>query len=201
MAPRGYTLKRRAEAATATRLRIVDAAVSLYLERGVTGTSIQAVAERADVARGTVVNHFGGAEGLLEAVLDQAADEVEIPGPGQLAGAESLEERIRRFVDLNFRFFERGSDWWRIFYHELELPAVKARERQYYETSAAFYAAAFREVAADPKVAGAVRAFVDYGPLNALRAAGLTLEESIDVVADALANLALTRASAEGKNP
>lgn len=190
MAPRGYRLKRRAEAAAATRLRIVDAAVSLYLELGVTGTSIQAVADRADVARGTVVNHFGGADGLLEAVLDRAAEEVEIPGPSLLEGIDSPEDRIRRFVELSFQFFERGSDWWQIFYRELELPAVKARERQYYDTSAAFYGAAFGELAGDPKVAGAVRAFVDYAPLHALRAAGLTLEESIEVVADALVNLA-----------
>ena len=177
----------------------MDATKALYLERGVTGTSIQAVAERADVARGTVVNHFGGTDGLLEAVLDRAAEEVDIPGPDLLAGAQSLEERIRRFVDLTYRFFERGTDWWQIFYREIELPAVKARERQYYETSAALYGAAFREVAADPKVAGAVRAFVDYGPLHALRATGLTLEESIDIVADALVNLALERVSATGR--
>ena len=201
MAPRGYTLKRRADSAAATRRRIVDAAVAVYLERGVTGASIQAIAEQADVARGTVINHFGGADGILEAVLDRAAEEVEIPGPELLAGATSLEERIRRYVDLNFRFFERGTDWWKIFYRELEVPAVKAREAQYYEISAALYGAAFGEVAEDPKVAGAVRAFVDYGPLNALRATGLSIDESIDVVADALVNLALQRASAQDRKP
>jgi AcrR family transcriptional regulator len=193
MAPRGYTLKRRAETAAATRARILDATIALYLERGVTSTSIHAVAERADVARGTVVNHFGGTDGLLEAVLDRAAEEVEIPDPSQIAGARSLEERIRRFVDLTFRFFERGTDWWLIFYAELDLPAVKARERQYNDLSAAFYGAAFGEVAADVQVAAAVRAFVDYGPLNALRSSGLSLDESVDVVADALVNLARRR--------
>ena len=43
------------------------------------GTTLQAMAERADVARGTVLNHFGGADGLLEAVLDDVAEEVDYP--------------------------------------------------------------------------------------------------------------------------
>jgi AcrR family transcriptional regulator len=190
MAPRGYTLKRRAESAAATRNRIVDAAATLYREHGVTGTTIQAVAERANVARGTVVNHFGGGDGLLEAVLDRAVAEVEFPVPSQLAGAATLEDRIRRFVDVTFRFFDRSTDWWYVFAGDPEVPAVKARERAYWETFATFYGAAFGELAGDRRVGGAVRAFVDYGPLNALRAAGLTLDEAIDLVADALVHLA-----------
>ena len=196
MAPRGYTLKRRAEAAAATRLRVIEAAKSLYRERGVTGTSIQAVAERADVARGTVVNHFGGAEGLLEAVLDRAVEEIVYPDPSQLEGAASMEDRIRRFVDVTIHFFDRGTDWWQIFYADIEHPAVKAREQKYYEVFGAFFGAAFGELAADRMIAGAVRAFLDYGPVHALRAAGLSLEESIEIIADVLVNLARQRTAA-----
>jgi AcrR family transcriptional regulator len=196
MAPRGYTLKRRAESAAATRNRIVDAAAALYREHGVSGTTIQAVAERADVARGTVVNHFGGSDGLLEAVLDRAVKEVEFPVPSQLEGAATVEDRIRRFVDVTFRFFDRSSGWWYVFAGDPEVPAVKARERAYWETFAAFYCAAFGDLAGDRTIGGAVRAFVDYGPLNALRAAGLTLDEAIDVVAESLVDLAHRRARA-----
>ncbi|HET9852646.1 MAG TPA: TetR/AcrR family transcriptional regulator [Candidatus Limnocylindrales bacterium] len=202
MAPRGYTLKRRAESAAITRDRIVDAAASLYREHGVSATTIQAVAERADVARGTVVNHFGGSDGLLEAVLDRAVEEVDFPVPGQLEGAATLEGRIRRFVDVTFRFFDRSTDWWYVFAGDPEVPAVKARERAYWETFATFYGAAFGELAKDRRVGGAVRAFVDYGPLNALRAAGLTLDEAIDLVADALVGLARQQApTAEEGSP
>lgn len=200
MAPRGYTLKRRAESAAATRSRILEAAASLYRERTVAGTSLQAVAERADVARGTVVNHFGSAEGLLEAVLDRATEEVEFPVPSQLEGVgPALEDRIRAFVDITLRFFDRGTDWWQVFAGDLEMPTLKARERVYYETFAVFYAAAFGDLAGDRIVGSAVRAFVDYGPLHALRAGGLSLDEAIEVVADALVNVARQRvANLEG---
>ena len=196
MAPRAYKLKQRAESSAATRDRIIDAAAGLYRERSVAGTTIQAVAERADVARGTVVNHFGGADGLLEAVLDRAVEEVDYPTPEQLDGAVDAEDRIRRFVSVTFRFFDRSTDWWYVFAGDPQLPAVKARERAYWEVFARFHAAAFGELAGDRIVGAAVRAFVDYGPLNALRGAGLSLEEASDVVGDALVDIARQRRQA-----
>jgi AcrR family transcriptional regulator len=199
MAPRGYKQKRRAEAANATRRRIVDAAVAIYRDRGVSGASIQAVAERADVARGTVVNHFGGLDGLLEAVLDRAVEDIEYPDERDFAEATTADARIRRFVDVMYRFFERGTDWWQIFYADLQLPALQERERQYYEIAARVQAAAFGDIADDRIVAAAVRTFVDYGPWHALKSAGLTLDESIEVIGDALVDIARRRRDARSE--
>ena len=201
MAPRTYNLKRRAEAAAATRDRIIEAAVSVYKERGVSATTIQAIAERADVARGTVVNQFGTVDALLEAVLDRAVLEVEFPSERDLAGATTPDARVRRFVEVMYRFFERGTDWWQVFYADLQMPAVQAREQRYYEIAARFQAAAFGSLADDRIVVGAVKAFVDYQPWYALKAAGLTLGESIDLIGDALSNVAQQRRAAAGEIP
>jgi AcrR family transcriptional regulator len=198
MAPRKYNLGRRAETASATRDRIVDAAAAVYRERGVTGATIDAIAKGADVARGTVLNHFGGADGVLDAVLDRAAEEVRYPTEVDLEGAETPEARIRRFVDVTFRFFERSSDWWSVFAADREHPLISARERTYWEVAARFQAAAFGELAGDRIVGAAVRAFVDYGPLYAARAAGLSLEESIALVGDTLVDVARRRAGKRG---
>lgn len=196
MSPRGYTLKRRAETAAATRSRIIEAAASVYRERGVTGATLHAVAERADVARGTVVNHFGGPDGLLEAVLDHAVEEIEYPTARDLDGATTLADRIRRFVDVTYRFFDRSQGWWYVFAADAELPALKRREAQYFEAFGQFVGAAFGELASDRIMAGAIRAFVDYPPWNALREAGLTIDESIEVIGDALVDVAHKRAPA-----
>ena len=198
MAPRTYNLGRRAETASATRERIIEAAADLYRERGVAGTTIQVIAERADVARGTVLNHFGGADGLLEAVLDWAVEDVVFPSERDLADAATPEDRIRRFVAVMFRFFDRSADWWYVFAADAELPAVKARERAYWEAAAKFHAAAFGALAQDAILTAAVRAFVDYVPLNALRAAGLTLDASIELVGEVLIDVARRRSKGEG---
>lgn len=55
---RPYKMKRRAELAEATRLRITESAVELHGTVGPARTSISAVADRAGVRRSTVYRHF-----------------------------------------------------------------------------------------------------------------------------------------------
>jgi AcrR family transcriptional regulator len=61
----------RAVRGKATRLRILDAARDLLVERGFSGTSTRAVAERADTRMSLVHYHFGGKQQLLVAVLER----------------------------------------------------------------------------------------------------------------------------------
>ena len=203
MAPRSYTQRRRAESAADTGRRIRESALALYKERGIAATTIQAVAQRADVSRGTVLNHFGGADGLLEAVLDAVVTGLQYPDERILDGARDLGERVRRYVDAMFRFFVRSEDDWPAFSRDLDLPILKRREAEYAEVVARLYRAAFGAVAEDRSVAAAARAYVNYGPLYDLRAAGLSLDESIAIVGDSLVSIvedATRRARASGRS-
>ena len=66
----------RAVRGDATRLRILDAARDLLVERGFSGTSTRAVAERADTQLSLVHYHFGGKQQLLVAVLERQNEEL-----------------------------------------------------------------------------------------------------------------------------
>ena len=200
MTPRSYALGKREASSAATRERIRDAAVELYRERGIAATTIQAIADRADVARGTVVNHFGTAELLLEAVLDDIIADIRYPDEHLVDGVTEPAERVRRYVDALFRFFERSEYAWPVFSSDLDLPALKQREAEYYAVLGRLYAAAFDPLAADRVVAAAARAYVNYAPLHDLRAAGLSLDEAIDVVATTLIDLMERRRAAPGQN-
>jgi AcrR family transcriptional regulator len=132
MAPRSYTLKQRAETTTATRRRILEAATDLYRERGVDGTTLTAVAERADVARGTVIHHFGSADGLLGAALDDLLDRLEVPDERLLDGIVGWEARVRTFIDAMIAFQERSQSWWTTFENEMTRPVLQEREATYW---------------------------------------------------------------------
>lgn len=189
MAPRRYHQQSRAVSAAATRRRIRDAALEVYRERGVGATTVQAVAERADVARGTIVNHYGSAEQLLEGVLDDIVADLRYPDEHVLDGATTEADRIRRYVDAMFRFFERSEAWWPSFAADIELPVLKAREQEYIAVVGRLFAATFGALAADRIVGAAARAYVNYMPLNDLRAAGLSIDDAIEVVAGTLIDL------------
>lgn len=61
---------RRRERARATRTRVLDAARSLFIERGYVGTTIGAIAERADVSPEAVYSIFGNKRSVLSELVD-----------------------------------------------------------------------------------------------------------------------------------
>lgn len=69
---RPYRSMLREEQARATRRAVVVAARDLFVERGYTGTTIDAVAERAGVSRKTVFTAVGGKAALLKVAWDWA---------------------------------------------------------------------------------------------------------------------------------
>lgn len=196
MAPRRYQQHERAASSARTRDLIIRAAADVYRERGVANSTVKAIAQRADVARGTVANHFPSPEALLEAVLDQAAAEVAFPDVHELSAAQTVAERVRKYVDMMFRFYERSAEWWAVFSADMDLPALQARERAYDEVVLRLRIAAFGPLVDDRQVAASVRAFVDYAPMYGLLGAGLTLDEAIEVVSWALLEV-VDRRSAE----
>src|SRR5262249_62227896 len=74
VSPRAYNSPSRIVAATKTRQCIVAAAAAILgTAEGISGFSLQAVAEKAGVTRLTVYNQFGSRRALLEAVFDDMA--------------------------------------------------------------------------------------------------------------------------------
>ena len=53
------------------RHQLIDIARSLFAERGYDGTSIEEIAQRANVSKPVVYEHFGGKEGLYAVVVDR----------------------------------------------------------------------------------------------------------------------------------
>jgi len=53
------------------RVQLLDVGRALFAERGFDGTSVEEVAASAGVSKPIVYDHFGGKEGLFEAVVDR----------------------------------------------------------------------------------------------------------------------------------
>ena len=68
-----------------TRARIMQAASQLFAEKGFSGTTTRAIAERSGVNEVTLFRHFGTKENLAKAIMDQF---------GGLAIAEDLSARF-----------------------------------------------------------------------------------------------------------
>ena len=104
---RTYELKKRAERQEETRRRIVAAAVELHTKLGPARTTVQAIAEKADVTRPTVYAHFPDARSLLEACSGHVRATVPPPDPTPWGSIADPSERLATALRELYGYYER----------------------------------------------------------------------------------------------
>jgi len=110
--PRRYRLGKRAELKDSTRGSIVDAAIALYTEQGISHTSMAQIAHRADVAPATVLNHFATREDLDRALVERAFAQMRAPDISIFDGLTTLAERVRALSRETGAFLDRSEPWY-----------------------------------------------------------------------------------------
>jgi len=117
--PRRYRLgERRGAQMQTTRDRIVDAAIELYLEVGISAATTREIGVRADVAPGTLRNHFRAREDLDRAMVERMTSEIPLPDTSIFDGASSIEERLARIIRAGGTFMDQASRLYRMWLRE-----------------------------------------------------------------------------------
>jgi AcrR family transcriptional regulator len=105
--------RERADAAR-NRARVLDAARELFAERGAASVTMEDVAKRAGVAKGTLFHRFGDRSGLAQALVDEherALQDAIVHGPPPLGPGAAPRERLVAFLDALIDLLERHGDW------------------------------------------------------------------------------------------
>jgi AcrR family transcriptional regulator len=111
----------------ATRERIVEAAIELAIEVGISATTLRQVGLRADVAPGTLRNHFRSREELEAAMTERLTAEAPLPEPSIFEGTSSIEERLGRLIHVTGRFFDRSQRIYRMWLRERMVTGIWAQ--------------------------------------------------------------------------
>ncbi|GAA2167211.1 TetR family transcriptional regulator [Humibacillus xanthopallidus] len=111
---RAYDMSSRAEAAQATRRRIIDAAGDMLLRDGYHATSVSGLAAAAGVSAQTVYNAIGGKAAVVKAVYDVTlvGDDEPIAMPDRpefkaMSSAPDREAFLRAYASLCATIYER----------------------------------------------------------------------------------------------
>ncbi|MCE3555885.1 TetR/AcrR family transcriptional regulator [Pseudonocardia sp. RS11V-5] len=103
--------------------QILDAAVTVFSERGYANASMDAVAERVGVTKPVLYTHFGSKEGLLLACVSRARTELlEVTSEAAFA-AEGPEDMLRRGTLAFFRFLDDRAPAFTLLYSEASIAA------------------------------------------------------------------------------
>ena len=84
------------------RVRIVDAAVQVFAEKGFRGARISDIARAAGVADGTIYLYFRNKEDLLLTIFEEKVGEILVRLHAALEGVSDPLDRIRAFAGFHF---------------------------------------------------------------------------------------------------
>jgi AcrR family transcriptional regulator len=186
--PRRYRLGEREAQMRATRERIIEAAIELFIEVGISKATMRQVGLRADVAPGTLRNHFPSRTALEEAMIERLTAEAPLPGASIFDGADTLEERVGRLLHVTATFFDQAGRLYRMWLREpmLASPWTEAGAR-YGARWAELQRMALGPLADDEDVQAVFRAIMAPPFFDALRGGTRSSAEASILIAEALA--------------
>lgn len=179
---RRYRMQARAEAAQATRQRIVAAAKTLHAEQGILTTNYEAIAERAGTAQATVYRHFPTLADLLPAcarsvtVLQELTPE---QAAATFAGLSHPALRVEVLVRGTCECYARDADWLQPVRREADLiPPLQSIVAVQRESLRLLTRTALAGTEASERTARVVAALLDFPVWQALCDAGLRGDEA-----------------------
>jgi len=117
---------------SATRARVIDAAIASILERGFRRASSNEIAHRAGLTWGVIQYHFGSREALMLAVLDEGTRRLRtLLETVRIEGA-TLEERLGEYLDIIASYYAAPEylAFLQVFLNLSHDPATSARTSQ-----------------------------------------------------------------------
>jgi AcrR family transcriptional regulator len=182
--PRNYRLGERAIGMQVTRDRIVEAAIELYTERGISGTTMRQVQVRADVAPGTLRSHFPTRHDLDRAMIERLTAEAPLPDLSIFDGARSIEERIERLIRVTGSFLDQAGRMYRMWLREPMLTDPWSTEGARYGARwSELWRAALGPLADDEEALTMLRAISEPPFLESVRGRSRSTEEACALIA------------------
>ncbi|MDD2556996.1 MAG: TetR/AcrR family transcriptional regulator [Desulfuromonadaceae bacterium] len=95
------------------RQALLEAALELFAEHGLTRASTAQIAKRAGVASGTLFFHFNSKEELIHALFDQVYLEIDIAMLHEVEPSMTIQEQMTRLLRNLLRYFLKHPDQFR----------------------------------------------------------------------------------------
>ena len=104
---------------------ILERAVTLFADHGFEATTMDMIAEAAEVSKGTVYNYFSSKQELFRILIEWGSGRAREIGEETLSMPDTSRlDRLRTFIQLFLEFFETGRDIHQILVREGDRSAL-----------------------------------------------------------------------------
>jgi AcrR family transcriptional regulator len=101
-----------------TREKIMTAALEVFSAKGFHGTTVDEIAERAELGKGTVYRHFHSKKGLFSELIRSKVAELEQAVAGAIDPRADVLAVIEGYLTIYFAFFDRNRDLYKVLIQE-----------------------------------------------------------------------------------
>jgi TetR/AcrR family fatty acid metabolism transcriptional regulator len=115
------------------RSQILGAAREAFAKHGLAGTTVDGIARRAGVAKGTVYLYYRSKEEILRQVLDEDLAELHDDTVPRVAQEGSIEQKLTAFLTATLTFFDRKRDFFEQAHVEMT-PELRRKALQKLDT-------------------------------------------------------------------
>jgi AcrR family transcriptional regulator len=114
-----------------TRQVLIDASIALFMDRGIYGTRIEDITERADLGKGAFYNYFDSKNAIVTEILSDGVNLLDRDYLSRLDDGGSLAARVAALVSLHQDFFDEHPHYVLLFHQArgmLQIAAIGQRE-------------------------------------------------------------------------
>jgi len=101
-----------------TQERILNAALDVFSEKGFHSATVDEIAERAGLGKGTLYRYFSNKETLFKELVRLRLDELERSATDILDGQDDVLTMITKYLRVYFEFFDRNARLYRLIVQE-----------------------------------------------------------------------------------
>jgi AcrR family transcriptional regulator len=98
---------------------LLEAARRVFAKKGFDAATVDEIAAAAGVAKGTVYLYYRSKREVYWGALEHGITELHKEIRERLAAEETPESKVRAFIAIKIRYFEKNKDFFRIYFSEL----------------------------------------------------------------------------------
>src|ERR1700687_385725 len=99
-----------------TRQALIDASIALFMDRGIYGTRIEDITERADLGKGAFYNYFDSKDAIIAEILSDGVSLLDDQYLSRLDDSVPLAARVAELVSLHQEFFDEHPHYVLLFH-------------------------------------------------------------------------------------
>lgn len=101
------------------RSSIFDAAMAVFSEKGFEKATVDEIAERAGIAKGTIYYNYGSKKNLFLSLIEEGIERLETAVKKEIARRNNILTQLEAVITVQLQFFEEYKDYCKVLLSEV----------------------------------------------------------------------------------